>query len=113
MALAIDELNIQISADSQKATRALTSLIKKLEQLKETLNGSAVSNITISNSFNQTTSATNKATTAAKKHNDTTKKAAESTKKFSDKLANQISKWRTLYGAFRSAAQMMGNLFIK
>ena len=35
MALTIDELNIQITADSKNATRALTSLIKKLEKLKE------------------------------------------------------------------------------
>ena len=40
MALTIDELNIQITADSKNATRALTSLIKKLEKLKDTLNGS-------------------------------------------------------------------------
>jgi fibronectin type 3 domain-containing protein len=34
MALTIDQLNIQIAADSKNATRALTSLIKKLEKLK-------------------------------------------------------------------------------
>ena len=59
MALTIDELNIQITADSKNATRALTSLIKKLEKLKETLNGSAMSNITIANSFNKTTNSIN------------------------------------------------------
>ncbi len=111
MALTIDELNIQIAADSSKATRALTSLINKLEKLKATLNGSAVSNITISNSFNKTTNAVNKTTAATNKYNTTTQKTSKSTKSFSDKLAQNISKWRTLFGAFKSAAQTMGSWF--
>ena len=111
MALTIDQLDIQITADSQKATRALTSLIKKLEKLKETLNGSAVSNITIANSFNKTTTATTKATVAINKHDAATKKTSKSTKSFSDNLANQISKWRTLTGAFKTAANMMAGWF--
>ena len=67
MALTIDELNIQIAANSSSATRALTALIKKLEKLKTTLGGTNVSNITISNSFNKTTNSVNKASTAVKK----------------------------------------------
>ncbi len=111
MALTIDELNIQIAADSKNATRALTSLIKKLEKLKDTLNGSTVSNITISNSFNQTTNAINKTTTATQKHNNAVKKSSKSTKSFTDNLAQQISKWRTLLGVFQSAARTMGSWF--
>ncbi len=111
MALTIDELNIQIAADSKNATRALTSLIKKLEILKDTLNGTNVSNITISNSFNKVSNSVTKADAATKKYANTTKKTEKSTKSFSDKLANQVSKWRTLTGAFRSAANMMANLF--
>ncbi len=111
MALTIDELNIQITADSQKATRALTSLIKKLEQLKTTLNGSAISNITISNSFNKTTNSIKKAETATSKYENTTKKTSKTTKSFTDSLARNISKWRTLYGAFNSVARTMGQWF--
>lgn len=111
MALTIDELNIQIASDSSKATRALTSLIKKLEQLKTTLNGSAISNITIANSFNQTTNATNKATAATNKYDNAAKKSVKSTQSLSDKLAKNISKWRTLFGAFNSVARAMGNWF--
>ena len=111
MALTIDELNIQIAADSSKATRALTSLIKKLESLKAALNGSAVSNITISNSFNKTTNSVNKATNATNKYDTATKKTTKSTKSFSDKLAQNISKWRTLYGAFNSVARTMSTWF--
>ncbi len=111
MALTIDELNIQITADSKNATRALTSLIKKLEKLKETLNGSAISNITIANSFNKTTNSINKAATATQNYDNKTKKSTKSTKSFSDKLAQNISKWRTLHGAFQSAAQTMAGWF--
>jgi hypothetical protein len=111
MALTIDQLNIQIAADSKNATRALTSLIKKLEKLKDTLNGSAVSNITIANSFNKTTNSVNKATAATNKYDSAIKKTSKSTGNLSDKLVKQISKWRTLTGAFRSVAQMMGNWF--
>ena len=111
MALTIDQLNIQIAADSKNATRALTSLIKKLEKLKATLDGSNISNITISNSFNKTTNAINKTTTATNKYNTTAKKTSNTTKTFSDNLAGQISKWRTLLGAFKSAADVMAGWF--
>lgn len=111
MALTIDELNIQIAADSSNASRALTSLIKKLEKLKDTLNGTNVSNITISNSFNKVTNSTNKANTATKKYDSTTKKTSKSTKSFSDQLAQNISKWRTLTGVFKNAADKMASWF--
>lgn len=111
MALTIDELNIQIASDSSKATRALTSLIKKLEKLKTTLDNSSLSNITITNSFNQVTQATNRTTQATKKHTEATKKSGDTSKKFTDKLAQQISKTRTLMGAFNSAANIMAGWF--
>lgn len=111
MALTIDELNIQIASDSSKATRALTSLIKKLEKLKNTLDNSSLSNITIANSFNQVTQATNRTTQTTNKHTEATKKGSTSTQKFTDKLAQQISKTRTLMGAFKSAANIMAGWF--
>ena len=111
MALTIDELNIQIAADSKNATRALSSLIKKLEGLKEALSGTNGSNIMISNSFNKTATATTKATVAINKHDAATKKTSKSTGNLSDKLVKQITKWHTLFGAFKSAANMMSGWF--
>ena len=111
MAITVDQLNIQIAADSKNATRALTSLIKKLEKLKATMDGNAISNITISNSFNKTTNSVNKATTATNKYNNTTKQGTKTTKNFGDNLARQITKWRTLFGVFNSAARVMGEWF--
>lgn len=111
MALTIDELNIQIAADSKNATRALNSLIKKLQKLNDTLSGSNVSNITITNSFNKTTQAINKTTAATNKHDAANKKSTKSTKSFTDKLAQNISKWRTLYSVFQNAANTMAEWF--
>lgn len=111
MALTIDQLNIQIAADSSKATRALTSLIKKLEQLKTALNGSGVSSITISNSFNKVTNSANKAAAATNKYENATKKSNKSTQGFTDNLARNITKWRVLFGVFNSAARVMGDWF--
>ena len=111
MALSIDELNIQITSDSSKATRALTSLIKKLEKLKSTLDGTSTSGITITNSFNQTTEAAQKTEKAVNKYDNANKKSSQSTQKLSDKLAKNISKWRTLFGVFQNAADTMGGWF--
>ncbi len=111
MALTIDELNIQIASDSSRATRALTSLIKKLDKLKSSLTGTNVSNITITNSFNKVTNSTNKATTATNKYDNATKKTSKSTRSFSDSLAYNITKFRTLFGVFRSVADVMGEWF--
>ena len=111
MALTVDQLNIQIAADSKNATRALTSLIKKLEKLKATMDGSATSNITISNSFNKTTNAVNQATTATNKYNTITNKGSKTTRSFGDNLARQVTKWRTLIGVFKNAANVMGTWF--
>ena len=111
MALTIDELNIQIASDSSKATRALTSLIKKLEKLKSTLTGTNVSNITITNSFNKTTNAVLKTEKAVKKYDNANKKAGKNTASFTDNLARNISKWRTLFGVFQNAANTMGGWF--
>lgn len=111
MALTVDELNIQIAADSKNATRALTSLIKKLEKLQGTLSNTGGSNITITNSFNKTTNSINKAATATDKYDETAKKTTKTSKTFTDQLAQQISKWRTLFGAFKSVANTMAEWF--
>lgn len=111
MALTIDELNIQIAADSSKASRALTNLIKKLEKLNATMSGTGVSNITISNAFNKTTNSINKAADATEKHEKVTKSSTKTTKAFTDSLARNITKWRTLFGVFQNAANTMSEWF--
>lgn len=86
MAPTIDELNIQIASDSSKATRALTSLIKKLEKLKGTLAGTSGLNITIANSFNKVTQSANNTTSAVKKYDNALSGLTETIKEQSNKL---------------------------
>lgn len=118
MALTIDELNIQITSDSKNATRALNSLIKKLEKLKTTLDGSGVSSITISNSFNKITNSvenlgksTEKASKGVTKVVENFANGQKPLQGFTDKLARNISKWRTLYSVFQNAANTMSEWF--
>ena len=111
MALTIEELNIQIEAESNKATDAVDKLIDRLEKVYSKLNVLDIANRKASSGLDKTTNSANKTANATDKYNNSTNKASKSTKSFTDKLAQQISKTRTLYGAFKSAAQMMGSWF--
>lgn len=111
MALTIDELNIQIEAESKKATDALDKLITKLQIVEGKLNVLDVANKKASGSLDKTTNSANKSANATDKYKNSTDKASKSTKKLTDKLVGQISKFHTLYGAFKSAAQIMGSWF--
>ena len=111
MALTIEELNIQITADANRATSALEKLAQNLISLQTALGPLANSNVKVSNSFNTTTNNINKTTNASNKYKNSTDKATKSSKKFTDTLAQKISKYRTLMGAFKSAARVMGNWF--
>ena len=111
MALTIDELNIQIEAESKKATDALDKLIDKFKAVEAKLSVLDVVNTKAGASLDKTTNSANKAATATDKHSNSTDKASKSTKSFTDKLAQQISKYRTLMGAFKSAAQTMAGWF--
>lgn len=111
MALTIDELNIQIAAESNQATDALDRLIEKLKLVQTNLNGLGTSAKKASAGVKQTTNSTDKATNSTNKYKNSTDKATKSSQKFTDKLAQKISKFRTLYGAFKSAANMMSSWF--
>jgi hypothetical protein len=108
MALTIDELNIQIAAESTKATDALDKLIKKLEAVKTGLGGLGSAGTKASTGLQKIASGAEKATKSADKYKDSTDKASKSTKGLMDKLVGTISKYHTLSGAFKSAAKMMG-----
>ena len=55
MAVTIDQLNIELTADSQKASSAIDKLAQNLERLKTSLGPLANVNIKVSNSFNTLT----------------------------------------------------------
>lgn len=111
MALTIDQLQIQIEAESSKASSAIDALIGRLENLQEKLNGLGNAGKNASNGLKETAKGAEKASVATDKHSKSNNNATKSTKKFTDKLANQISKYRTLMGAFKSAANMMAGWF--
>ena len=111
MALTIDQLQIEISAEAKKAETAIDALAQNLKDLQAALGPLANINLKVSNSFKAVTNNIQKTTNATTKHSSETDKASKSAKGFTDKLANQISKFRTLYGAFKSIAGVMGDLF--
>lgn len=111
MAITVDQLNIELTANSQKASSAIEDLAKTLERLKSSLAPIANVNLKVSNSFNTTTKNINKTTNATKEYARNTDKASKSAKSFTDRLAQKISKTRTLVGAFNSVANTMAGWF--
>ena len=111
MALTIDQLQIQIEAESGKATTAIDALIDRLNRLNSTLTGVGTAGKTASTGLTSTATGAVKATTTIDKYRSSTDKASKSSQKFTDKLAAKISKFHTLMGAFQAAAQTMGSWF--
>ena len=111
MALTIDQLQIQIEAESGKATSAIDDLIGRLEGLQGKLNVLGSAGKSAGKGLEETAKGAEKAATGTEKHAKATDKATKSSKSFTDKLAQQISKYRTLMGAFKSAADKMAAWF--
>ena len=111
MALTIDELNIQIEAECVKANGAIDSLIAKLKELEGKLNGLGSAGKKTQTALTQVSTGANKAKTSTDKLATSTNKASKSTKSFTDKLTQQISKYHTLVGAFKSVASTMASWF--
>jgi predicted translin family RNA/ssDNA-binding protein len=111
MALTIDELNIQIEAESNKATSAIDTLIGRLEGLQGKLNVLGTAGKSAGKGLQETAKGAEKADKATEKHKNSTDKATKSIQKFTDKIAKQISKYRTLMGAFKSAANVMASWY--
>jgi hypothetical protein len=111
MALTIDELNIQIEAESTQATTALDALIGRLKTLRNQLNGLGTAGKKAGKGLQETAKGAEKAQKGSKGFVVQLANGEKPMRKFTDRLAQQISKYRTLTGAFKSAAQMMGNWF--
>ncbi len=111
MALTIDQLQIQIEAESTTATSAIDTLIGRLESLHGKLNVLGSAGKSAGNGLAATANGANKAATATDKQAKSADKAGKSTKKFTDRLANQISKTRTLVGAFKTLANSFATAF--
>ena len=111
MALTIEELNIQIEAESTKATSAIDALIGRLDALQSKLKGLGSAGKSAGAGLQETAKGATKADNATNKYSNSTNKAAKSSRKFTDVLAQKISKFHTLYGAFKSVANTMASWF--
>ena len=111
MAVTIDQLNIELTADSKAASSAIEQLAKNLETLKAALSPIANINLKVSNSFNNTTKNVNKASAATDKYKNSADKATKSTQSLAQKMAQKISTTRTLVSVFQNLANTFGDWF--
>ena len=111
MALTIEELNIQIEAECTKATTALDVLIGKLKTVRSRLNGLGTAGKNAGKGMQDTAKGATKVNEAVDKQSKSYDKATKSSKSFTDALSQKISKFHTLYGAFKSVANTMGSWF--
>ena len=111
MALTIDQLNIELTADSKTASSAIEELGKTLERLKTALAPIANINLKVSNSFNTTTKNVNKTSSAMDNYAKKSDKASKSAQSLAQRLAQKISTTRTLTSVFQNAARTMADWF--
>ena len=107
----IDQLNIELTADSKAASSAIEQLAKNLETLKAALSPIANINLKVSNSFNNTTKNVNKASAATDKYKNSADKATKSTQSLAQRMAQKISTTRTLVSVFQNLANTFGDWF--
>lgn len=111
MALTIDQLNIELTADSKAASSAIEELAGTLERLKTALAPIASVNLKVSNSFNTTTKNINKAAKATDDYAKKANNAGKSAQSFAQKMAQKISTTRTIVSVFQNAANKMADWF--
>lgn len=111
MALTIDQLNIELTADSQKASSAIDKLTSTIERLKSSLGPLANVNIKVNNSFSNQAKNVNKATNAMQNYANKANQAGKSSQSLAQKLAQKISTTRTLVSVFQNAANTMADWF--
>ena len=111
MALTIDQLEVKIVAESNGVTSAIDTLIGRLEGLQSKLNGVGTAGKNACKGLQETAKGAEKASKATEKQAKATDKSTNSFKKWTDKIANSITKTRTLYGAFKSLSDRMAACF--
>jgi hypothetical protein len=111
MALTIDQLNIELTANSQKASSAIDDLIKNMERLKASLGPLAKVNIKVNDSFRNQSNNAKKASSAMQNYANKTDKASKSSQTLAQRLAQKISTTRTLVSVFQNAANTMADWF--
>lgn len=108
MAITVDQLNIELTANSQTASTAIEQLAKSLERLQAILSGVASSNKAVSTSFKGQAANANAAAKSINNYNTASKSATKTTQALTQRLAQKISTTMILVSVFRSAARAMG-----
>ncbi len=111
MALTVDQLNIELTANSQKASSAINDLIKNMERLKTSLGPLAKVNVKVNNSFGNQANNAKKASSAMQNYANKADKASKSTQSLAQRMAQKISTTRTLASVFQNAANTMADWF--
>lgn len=111
MALTIDQLEIQIQAETANASRGINRVKKYIEGLNSVLGEFNTKGGEVITTFKGVSTAANTASTGLKNYNKTQKQTKTNFEQVTDKMAKQISKWRTLIGVFKNAAQTMANWY--
>lgn len=111
MAVTIDQLNIELTADSKTASSAIEQLAKNLERLKTALGPLANVNVKVSNSFNNTTKNITKTSSAMNTYKNAADKATKSTQSLAQRMAQKISTTRTLVSVFQNLANTFADWF--
>lgn len=111
MGLTIDQLNIELTANSKEVSSAIEDLIKIIDRLQAALAPIANINVKINNSVKNVTKNVNKTSSAMNEYAEKTEKAGKSTQSFAQRLAQKISTTRTLVSVFQNAADKMAGAF--
>ena len=111
MAITVDELNIQIVADYEAATKAIDKLEQRLSKLMTAYSKLTSTGKKATTTFSKINSVIGKTTNTMNKNQTAINNSKSSFSKFTDKISQQISKWRTLHGAFKSVANTFASWY--
>jgi hypothetical protein len=111
MAVTIDQLNIELTANSQSASSSIDQLVSVLERLATALAPLSSSTKKVNSDFKNQSSSAKQASTSMNSYANNTKKAGNSVQTFTQRMAQKISTTRTLVSVFSSAARTMGEWF--
>ena len=111
MALTIDQLNIQISANSEQAIADLDRLISKLDQLQAVSTGFGKAGRATTSALGNISKSARKSAKGIDTYAASAKRGSVNTLSFTDRLTRNIAKWTILIGAVKKAASVMADWF--
>lgn len=111
MALTIDQLNIQIVAESRQATAALDAYISRFEKMQSTMTRFGKTSGTATRAITDVSKSAKNGAKGVDTYSKSVKNGAVSTQSLTDKLTRSISKWTVLIGAVKRVASVMSGWY--